>query len=205
MIFWRLRDLGLGRRCRGRLGAAAAGAGRDRRRAAGFTRGGSGAGRAGMPSSGHRRPPWRRAATAIGGAAMVMDAAGGAVRQRRCEPRGSRAQAAAAPRRDHDQLGCECGGGVARRQANSGRGSQPSPCPRASRWEAAVAAPPCRLPASGASLAAPERTRRRPSCRRPEHAQPGWEGCRPQLYSRHAVSLPTGIKGQVRFRLKCNQ
>ena len=128
LIFWRLRDLGLGRRGRGRLDAAAAGAGRDRRRAAGFTRGGSGAGRAGMPSSGHRRPPWRRAATAIGGAAMVMGAAGGAVRQRRCEPRGRESRAGSGLRRGVLAIS-SVASGVARRQASSGRGYSPPPAP----------------------------------------------------------------------------
>ena len=207
MIFWRLRDLGLGRRGRGRLDAAAAGAGRDRRRAAGFTRGGSGAGRAGMPSSGHRRPPWRRAATAIGGAAMVMGAAGGGVRQRRCEPRGRRSRAQA--------VGCAaaCSRSARARVRRRSRAQAGQQWPRI----AALPLPPCQ-PVGGcrrrASLQATG-IRRAPCCAgadsaaailpasRTCSAKPG--GCGPHLYSRHAVSLPTGIKGQVRFRLKHNQ
>ena len=197
MIFWRLRYPGLGearagapRRGYGGRGTICTAAPAARCEAAR------------VPGRGHavlRTPP---AAVASGGHGDRRSCHGhgrggwcGAATQVRVAREGVARRLWAAPRRARDQLGCECGGGVARRQASSGRGSQPSPCPRASRWEAAVAAPPYRLPASGAPLAAPERTRRRPSCRRPEHAQPGWEGYRPQIYSRHAVSLPTAIKG----------
>ncbi len=208
MIFWRLRDLGLGRRGRGRLDAAAAGAGRDRRRAASCTlRGGTAAGRAGMPSSGHRRPPWRRAATAIGGAAMVMGAAGGAVRQRRCEPRGRRSRAQA--------VGCAAAcsrsarARVRRRSRTQARPAVAAdrspplpPCQpvgscrrRASLQAVGIQRAPCCAGADSAAAILP--------ASRTCPARPG--GCGPQLYSRHAVSLPTAIKGQVRFRLKHNQ